>query len=245
MEDEDNRNFEDLPDSIGGGELDDHDYEYSSVEFQPSKLKGPLDHIPAMSTAFPAFVMFCFFGVASTLYWNHPFGKYLWVSRESIYENGEMWRLLTSLFVHGDFVHLLSNSPLFLIFGWILHAFFGKWIFPVVGLVIGVISNLATIYYMPDSTRLVGASGMLYGMVGLWLVLYVRFDVHQKISVRIFRAAAFSLLVLAPTTYHPTTSYLAHGFGFFFGIVSGYIASTLVTPKTPKALEIKKHSVLH
>ncbi|MEZ4744185.1 MAG: rhomboid family intramembrane serine protease [Bdellovibrionota bacterium] len=199
-----------------------------------TKEKGPLDHMPNFSSAFPALLLFSLFGVASTMFWNHPLGQFLWLNRQSIIIEHEYWRLLTSLFVHADWLHLLSNTPLFLIFGWFLHAFFGAAIFPILALLTGILSNYMTIIYMPLTTKLIGASGMLYGMVALWLVLFIKFDVQHNPSIRVARAVAFCLIVLAPTTYQPQTSYLAHAFGFLIGSLFGFTSSFFVRPKTPK-----------
>ena len=86
----------------------------------------------------------------------------------------------------------------------------------------------ATIYAYDWDTDLLGASGMLYGMVALWLVLYVRFETEYTVSMRIFRAIGVSMLLLFPTTFHKTTSYLAHGTGFAIGLVIGMLLCPLV-----------------
>jgi len=142
-------------------------------------------------------------------------------------------RLLTAVFTHSDFGHLLANAPLFLIFGWLLRSFFGSFGFPIMALVFGIISNLITVYYYAPTTRLLGASGMVYGMVAFWLVLYIRFDVDRSIPVRLFRVIAFSLIVMFPTTFVKTTSYLAHSAGFATGIIAGIIFCPFLKVRNP------------
>lgn len=71
--------------------------------------------------------------------------------------------------------------------------------------------------------RLVGASGMIYGMAALWLVLYIYHDTDRSMKMRIFRAAGFTLIVLFPETYNPSTSYMAHAAGFTLGIISALL----------------------
>lgn len=195
----------------------------SEEDFLPSppKVLGPLTRLPPGSNALPAVFCFLFFALVSVLFWRSSLSPYLSVSGENIYRDHEYYRLFTALFVHADFGHLLSNAPLFLIFGWFLHGFFGSFVFPCLSFAIGTFANLATVHYYPPETTLIGASGMLYGMVGLWLTLYVRFDVDHSVFMRLFRALAFSLIVLFPTTFQPQVSYLAHAFGFAFGILGG------------------------
>jgi membrane associated rhomboid family serine protease len=119
--------------------------------------------------------------------------------------------------------HLLANAPLFLIFGWFLRAFFGWRAFPLASILIGVLSNLATIATYPAHEELLGASGMLYGMVALWLVFYSRFATEFALPMRIFRAVGVSLLLLFPTTFEKNVSYMAHITGFAFGLAVGFL----------------------
>ena len=215
-----------------------HEHEYEE-ELEEPKEKGPLSHMPKLSEASFAFWGFILFVVFSFCYWQLPIKDLLWASNEKVFQSGEYWRLLTSLFVHADAVHLLSNTPLFLIFGWFLKAYFGKKIFPISTLFIGIISTAVTLYFYEPHIRLIGASGMLYGMVSLWLVLYIRFDIDHLIPQRIFRAFGFALIMLFPTTYKMTTSYLAHGAGFVIGLVCGLILLPFVKIKN---LSVDKNS---
>jgi rhomboid protease GluP len=187
----------------------------------PKKQRGPLSEKPTVESARPALTAFIFFFIASYFYWQDLGDSRLWVSGKSIFVDHEYWRLFTALFTHADLGHLLANTPLFLIFGWFLHYFFGWLVFPITAFLIGIGSNLITIYFYNPQTHLIGASGMLYGMVSLWLVLYIRFETDYTVWMRFFRALAFSLAVLFPTTFQPTTSYLAHAAGFFLGLLAG------------------------
>lgn len=198
-------------------------YVPSEEEFAPSPPKppGPLTRFPSKQAMTPALVCFALFWLASLYEWS-PRSRYgLAASGDEVFRKGEYWRLVTALFTHSNVEHLLSNTPLFLIFGWFLYAFFGRLAFPFGALLVGVLSNLWTIYVYPPRMSLVGASGMLYGMIALWLVLYVHFETEYKVSMRIFRAIAVSLLLLFPTTFQQTTSYMAHATGFFLGLVVG------------------------
>jgi membrane associated rhomboid family serine protease len=210
-------------------------YVPSEEDFAPSppRPKSPLSQFPKADSLRPALVCFALFFVASLRTWTAPDADGLWVSGESIFVRHEYWRLLSALFAHSDIGHLLSNAPLFLIFGWFLRAFFGLRVFPAATLAIGALSNLATVYYYEPQVHLLGASGMLYGMVALWLVLYVRFETQHSVPMRIFRAMAVSLLMLFPTTFQPTTSYMAHAAGFAIGLVFGYAMAPFLSVRSP------------
>jgi hypothetical protein len=61
---------------------------------------------------------------------------------------------------------------------------------------------------------------MIYAMAGMWLTLYLKFEQGYSFYMRLVRVTAFVLIVLFPTTFQPTTSYLAHGLGFVFGVMA-------------------------
>lgn len=198
----------------------------------PPKPLSPLSRVPAPASFRPALLCFVLFFVASGIYWNTP-SRGGWASGEDVFQRGETWRLLTALFTHSDMGHLLSNTPLFLIFGWYLFEFFGAAAFPLGALLIGVLSNAVTVYLYNPSTHLVGASGMLYGMIALWLVLYVHFESVYTVPMRIFRAITVSLVLLFPTTFQENTSYLAHASGFGIGLIVGFGLSRVLRLREP------------
>ncbi len=198
-------------------------YVPSEEDFAPSPPKAPrpMSRFPKNHAMTPALLCFLGFWAASLYEWSPRAIYDLAASGEEVFQKGEYWRLLTALFTHSDVEHLLSNSPLFLIFGWFLYAFFGRLAFPLGALVVGILSNLWTIDIYDPKVSLLGASGMLYGMIALWLVLYVRFETEYSVSMRIFRSIGVALLLLFPTTFQQTTSYTAHATGFLVGLVVG------------------------
>ena len=159
----------------------------------------------------------------SFLYWNNELRSLLWVSQKAIIHDGEYWRLFSAVFVHSGMKHFLSNLPLLIIFGWLLYDYFGAITFPISALILGALSNLATVWFYPPDIRLVGASGMIHSMVSLWIVFYIRYDITRPLRTRFFRAFGFVLVMLIPSAVYPRTSYLAHGTGFILGLLWGVI----------------------
>jgi rhomboid protease GluP len=131
--------------------------------------------------------------------------------------SGEYWRAFTALFAHADIAHFLSNGWLLFLFGWFLRDFAGRWAFPVLSFLIGILTNIITVMTMHPQTYLIGASGMVYGMIGMWLVIYMW---HADVSLgkRILRTLGFAMLMLIPSTFRPEVSYAAHGIGFALGL---------------------------
>ena len=201
-------------------------------EFAPAakRAKTVFEIWPRKALALPTLLFAVMFYVASFGVWEGYFPS-LAASGEQVFGRQEYWRLLSALFAHGDFAHFASNLLPFLFFGWILHAYFGKWLFPIASLFIGVVSNALTIFLYPANVGLVGASGMIYGMIGLWLVLYLHFAQEKRLAVRIMRATGFALIMLFPTQYQPEVSYLAHATGFATGVMTGVVVAPFVSPR--------------
>lgn len=198
----------------------------------PPSPPGPLSVFPSRRHILPALACFMMFYAMSVVYRIYPYGDLLWVSGSSIFDHYEFWRPVTALFVHSGMGHLLSNAIMFFVFGWVLKAYFGYLAFPVTAFVIGVVSNIITVYLYPPEIRLLGASGMIYGMAALWLVYFIKYDDHA-FPVRVMRAAGFVLVILIPSTIEPQVSYLAHGIGFIAGVIVGFVTLPFVNVRIP------------
>jgi len=212
-------------DQDNGREIDEYElYFGESATVEPAADNpadpGPLSRRPLFSSAIPFLVFSILFLLCTFPLNNFFFPGSLWASREAVFTKHEYWRLVTAIFTHADTVHLLSNMPLFCFFGLFLYEYFGFMLFPALSLFVGICANAVTLYFYPDTLRIIGASGMVYGMVSLWLVLYIYHDTGHTVPVRIFRSAGFALMVMFPTTYNPATSYFVHAAGFLIGILS-------------------------
>ncbi len=197
--------------------------------------KGPLSRRPSFSSVIYPLAFSLLFIICMRLQMHQTYGELIWASRGTVFNEHQYWRLFTALFAHADLEHLFSNTPLFLIFGLFLYEYFGFTLFPVVSLLIGAASNAVTLYFYPETVRLIGASGMIYGMASMWLVLYIYHDTDRTMTVRILRAIGFALIVLFPETYNPSTSYLAHGAGFVIGISAAIILLPFIRVKGAEA----------
>jgi rhomboid protease GluP len=194
---------------------------------KPRAILGPMDKFPALGWMLPGLIFLSLaFGV-SVFSWNDRSIETA-TSGFDLFHNGQLFQLLTALFAHGSIEHFLSNALPLLVFSWLLAGYFGFWLFPVVPLVIGVLSNLVTVSVYAPNVRLLGASGMIYGMVALWLVLFLKFSKNVNWVVKVMRSAGFVLLLLFPTQYEPHVSYLAHASGFAVGVGAGFVVLPFV-----------------
>jgi membrane associated rhomboid family serine protease len=80
---------------------------------------------------------------------------------------------LTSMFMHGNIIHLLGNMGALWVFGRRLEDACGPWRFLVFYLLAGTGAGLITTLVMYDSLQPgVGASGAIFGVMGAYLLLY-------------------------------------------------------------------------
>jgi len=185
-----------------------------------------LSRKPHASSAMVTAASLFFLTLACFAHWNDFFGlSDLWpATRAAVYQRGELWRLWTSVFVHGDLGHLLANSFLFFILGYFLYGYFGAAVFPGAAFLMGGVINAVAVYSYPPEVRLIGASGVVSWMGGVWLVLY--FILNTKISraQRALRSFGVALMLFAPSeAFNPKVSYRTHFIGFVIGLLCGAI----------------------
>ncbi len=83
------------------------------------------------------------------------------------------WRMLTALFLHGSFLHILFNMYSLLVFGPILERSLGRWRFLALYLLSGFGGSVAVLLIAPTSAVL-GASGAIFGLLGAFFVIQRR-----------------------------------------------------------------------
>lgn len=83
--------------------------------------------------------------------------------------HGELWRLVTSMFLHGGYIHLAINSYSLYIIGPQVERSFGHWRFLAVYFLSGLAGSVASFALSPY--RSIGASGALFGLVGALIPL--------------------------------------------------------------------------
>ena len=82
---------------------------------------------------------------------------------------GEVWRLITPIFLHGDFMHIIFNMMWLAQFGKFIESRFGGAKLLALVMVIGVGSNLVQ-YVSAEHPYFGGMSGVNYGLFGfLWM----------------------------------------------------------------------------
>jgi membrane associated rhomboid family serine protease len=163
---------------------------------------------------------------------------------------GLTWQsLLTSMFLHGSWLHLIGNLWFLWIFGNNIEDSMGHGRFLAFYLLVGLVASGAHVFSEPGSTLpMVGASGAISGIMGAYLLLYPRARVHTLfiiiLYIRVFPVPAWFflgywfLLQVASSSFQPPGStggvaFWAHIGGFLAGLilVKLFQNSELVTAK--------------
>ena len=92
-----------------------------------------------------------------------------WVSRPDV-EDGEVWRLVTSGFLHSGFLHLLFNMYILYILGTMLEPGIGRVRFAVIYFVSMLAGSFGALL-LESTAPTVGASGAIFGLMGAAVVV--------------------------------------------------------------------------
>lgn len=152
-------------------------------------------------------------------------------------EQGEWWRLITSMFLHIGWLHFIMNSLALLYLGSLVERIYGNWRFLVIYFIAGIIGSIAS-YAFNDHVA-AGASGAIFGCFGALLYFGV---IHQKLF---FRTIGMNVIIIIA---------LNLGFGFVIpmidnsahigGLVGGFLAAAIVHLPKHKKVHYQWYSIV-
>lgn len=138
-------------------------------------------------------------------------------------EQGQVWRLLTPIFLHFSLWHLLFNLLWMQDLGMALESNIGTWRYVGVILLVAIVSNMAQ--YMAAGANFGGMSGVVYGVFGyLWIRSRRDFNFRVYLSPTV---AGILMIFLALGIFGllgPTAN-VAHFSGLLTGSALGWLAS--------------------
>lgn len=142
------------------------------------------------------------------------------------------WQILTSMFLHGNLMHLIFNMYGLLIFGKPLEEKLGKIKFLSFYLTVGILANIASVIFINltpnDPVSLVGASGAIMGVLLAFGVYYPEttlllfFVIPIKVNWAILLYAALELYFEISNRLRESSSIIAH-FTHLFGLLFGFL----------------------
>lgn len=137
-------------------------------------------------------------------------------------EQGEIWRLVTPIFMHGDFLHLLFNMWWLIDLGGLVERRLGWWRYVILVLMIAISSNWGQ--YLYSGPNFLGMSGVVYGLFGYAWVrgrLEPTSGLYLRPDVAIWMIGWFVFCLVGPM---PVAN-AAHGVGLAAGALLGYLPS--------------------
>ncbi len=159
-----------------------------------------------------------------------------------ILQGKRLYSLLTSMFLHGGWVHLISNMMFLLVFGDNVEAALGKVLYPIFYICGGVAAMTVHVLVNPASSLpSVGASGAIGAVLGSYIVMFPRsqvkallilgfFVVVRRVTAILFLGVWFAMQFLSgvaslgvETAEAGGVAVWAHVGGFVFGLVVGFL----------------------
>lgn len=191
---------------------------------------------------------------------NTPDGAF--VIDEAAGPNPIWLTLLTSMFMHGGWLHIGGNMLFLFIFGDNIEKAYGHIKYVAFYLICGIIAGLAHVWSQPDSIiPSLGASGAISGVMAGYLVLFPtnRVKVLLTLGVALLRPIMVPAVVMigvwallqfvngigsiAVTDQTSGVAYWAHIGGFIAGAVITFLARPFLDRGTPAPTQLSIGSV--
>ena len=131
---------------------------------------------------------------------------------------GELYRLLSSAFLHGDFTHILFNMYALFALGKIVEEAMGTGRFLLVYFISALGGGVMSFLFTPNVS--VGASGAIFGLLGavMMMALLGKSGVNRRMFPRI-------LLLLFINLFSGFSSSSIDNFGHIGGLLAGILVS--------------------
>lgn len=136
---------------------------------------------------------------------------------------GEWWRLITPVFVHIGFAHILINSITLYFIGVYIEQLFGHWRMLLLYFVSAFAGNLLSAYWLPNGIS-AGASTAIFGLFGAFIMLGLSFRENQALRML---SRQFLILVVI----NIVTDLMVPGIdlaGHIGGLLGGFLAAYAV-----------------
>lgn len=137
------------------------------------------------------------------------------------------WSIITSLFLHANLVHLLSNMLVFLFFGLSIERELGAKKFLLIFFLAGIAGNVTSAFFYPAATISIGASAAIFGLVGVGMLVKPA-DVSFYPYIVPVPLALLGIMYIVFNFYGFLTdttsgiSYIAHFGGLAIGLIAGF-----------------------
>ena len=133
----------------------------------------------------------------------------------------EIWRFVSSIFLHGSLEHLVLNMFALILFGLILEKLIGSRKFLLVFLVSGILANIVAVNFYDSS---LGASGAIFGVLGTLTVIKPLMTVFvYAVPMPMFIASiVWAIIDILGVFYPQGVGNFAHLSGLVLGLIFGF-----------------------
>ena len=136
--------------------------------------------------------------------------------------HGEVWRLLSAMFLHGGIEHLFGNAVGLFILGMAAEHAYGKLEMAGIYMISGLAGSVFSVVVNPGPA--VGASGAIFGLLGAMIVFFLKY--HDWFHLRDKRIGNVLLLwagySVVTAFFIPFVDNAAHVGGLIGGAFAGY-----------------------
>lgn len=170
-------------------------------------------------------IMFFLSGMGNDTYKLVQFGA----NFSGLVRNGEIYRLVSYMFLHAGIMHILLNMYSLYIVGTKVEDFFGKWKYLLIYFVSGISGGLLSIGLSQDTIS-VGASGAIFGLFGalIYFGYSYRGYVGSMIRSQIVPIVVYNLLI---GFFIPGIDMWGHVGGLIGGILTANMLGTIENKK--------------
>ncbi|NBG86949.1 rhomboid family intramembrane serine protease [Isachenkonia alkalipeptolytica] len=142
-------------------------------------------------------------------------------------EEGQWFRLVTSMFIHGGLMHIFFNMYILYIFGNLAEKVYGSYKFLTIYVSTGIIAGITTLIVNPETIS-VGASGAIFGLIGLLFGTGFRKDTPSLLkSITGTTLLPMILINVFLGFTVPSINNAAHLGGLFSGFAFGLLTPVL------------------
>ena len=136
--------------------------------------------------------------------------------------NGQVWRLITSAFLHGNLIHLAVNMYSLWVIGSQVETYLGKIKFLVIYLLSAIMGGAFSIVFLENSLS-VGASGAIFGLMGslLYFGYHYRLYLSNALTSQILPIVILNLLMGFTISGIDNAAHIG-------GLIGGYLATMIV-----------------
>jgi GlpG protein len=146
-----------------------------------------------------------------------------WMKSLPEIHRGQVWRLVTPIFIHFGIIHIFFNMLWLRDLGSMIEARQSSWLLAILVLVIAVCSNLAQFYY--GGPAFGGMSGVVYGLFGY---IWMRGKFDPGSGLYLHPTTVTMMIIWFVACFTPIIPHIAnatHAAGLALGLAWGYLSS--------------------